>query len=176
MSAFHDFDPRFALFRAKDAADFDNSGLMSTVPPTEVETAGSIAAIDAGILEGTTVQLLFAMPGMSLTRAWFKSGFPLPRHAHDVDCLYYVVAGNLRIGTEELATGDGFYVGANVPYAYTPGPEGVEVLEFRASSSFNIKLLANNSDFWTTAVERSNAKRGGWADEAPPSGQAYGSA
>lgn len=173
MPTSHDFDPKFALFRAKDAANFEESGLMTTVPLTDIEMAGSVAAVEAGVLDGTSVKLLFAMPGMSLARAWFKSGFPLPRHTHDVDCLYYIVAGSLKIGTETLSVGDGFYVGADVPYTYTPGPDGVEVLEFRASNSFNIKLLANNPDFWTTAVERTNANHSGWADEVPPSGQDY---
>ena len=99
------------------------------------------------MLDGTTVKLLFSMPGMSLTHAWFKSGFPLPRHSHDTDCLYYIVAGSIRIGTEELGKGDGFFVGADVPYAYTPGADGVEILEFRASNAFDIKLLANNPLF-----------------------------
>lgn len=169
MQTCHDFDPRFAPFRAKDASDFDESAMMTTLPLTEAEMAGSIAAVEAGVLDGTTVKLLFAMPGMSLTRAWFKSDFPLPRHTHDVDCLYYIVAGSLRIGTETLSVGDGFYIGADVPYAYTPGPDGVEVLEFRASNSFNIKLLANNPDFWATAVERTSAKQSEWAKEFPPS-------
>ncbi|MCI4592342.1 cupin domain-containing protein [Sphingobium sp. BYY-5] len=162
--------PRFALFRASEARDFEESGLMSTVPPTPVEMAGSIAAVEAGMLEGTRVTLLFSLPGISLTHAWFRSGFPLPRHSHDVDCLYYIVAGSLRIGTETLGKGDGFFVGADIPYAYVPGEQGVEVLEFRASDSFNIRLLANNPAYWTKMVESVESRRAGWKDEAPPSG------
>jgi quercetin dioxygenase-like cupin family protein len=108
--------PSFAILRARDAVDFDESGIMTTAMPTEIEMSGSIAAVEAGMLEGTRVKLLFAVPGMSLTHAWFKSGFPLPRHSHDADCLYYIIAGSLKIGTEELAAGDGFFVGAGVPY------------------------------------------------------------
>jgi len=158
----------FALFRQSQARDFEASGIMSQVPPTPVEMAGAMAAIDAGMLEGTTVKLLFAMPGLSLTHAWFKSGFPLPRHSHNVDCLYYITAGSLRIGTEELGRGDGFFVGASVPYSYVAGPEGVEVLEFRGSSSFDIRLLANNSAFWTNACGRVAERREIWSNEQPP--------
>jgi hypothetical protein len=166
--------PRFAIFRARDAADFEESGLMSTQPPTETEMAGSIAAIEAGMLAGTNVHLLFEMPGLSLSHAWFKSGFPLPRHSHNVDCLYFILAGSLRIGTEDLAAGDGFFVGADVPYAYVPGPDGVEVLEFRTANSFDIRLLANNAAFWKKAVENAKAKHDAWPEERPPSGLVFG--
>jgi hypothetical protein len=166
--------PRFALFRAKDATDFEESGLMATVPPTPIEMAGSIAAVEAGMLEGTRVKLLFSMPGLSLTHAWFRSGFPLPRHSHDVDCLYFILAGSLRIGTEELGAGDGFFVGANVPYTYVPGDQGVEVLEFRGSDSFDIRMLANNRAYWDRAVAQVAAQRTHWTGETPPSGLSFG--
>lgn len=166
--------PRVAIFRAKDARDFEESGIMTTVMPREVEIAGSMAAVEAGMLEGTTVRLLFEIPGLTLTHAWFKSGFPLPRHSHNVDCLYFILAGSLRLGTEELGRGDGFFVGADVPYAYVPGAEGVEVLEFRDSNSFDIRLLANNPAFWEKAVEGVKARHDEWPGETPPSGLVIG--
>lgn len=149
---------------------------MSQGMPTEIEMAGAVAAVGAGMLEGTTVRLLFEMPGLTLAHAWFKSGFPLPRHTHNVDCLYYILAGSLRLGTEELGRGDGFFVGADVPYAYVPGPDGVEVLEFRGSNSFDIKMLADNPAFWAKAVEKVERSREGWAVETPPSGVPLASA
>lgn len=176
MTAAAPAPPRFALFRAAKSRDFEQSGIMSQGMPTETEMAGAVAAVDAGMLEGTTVRLLFEIPGLSLTHAWFKSGFPLPRHTHNVDCLYYILAGSLRIGTEELGRGDGFFVGADVPYSYVPGPEGVEVLEFRGSNSFDIKLLADNPAFWAKAVEKVGRSREDWGKERPPSGWTVGSA
>lgn len=168
--------PRFALFRSAESRDFEQSGIMSQGMPTQTEMTGAVAAVNAGMLEGTTVRLLFELPGLSLTHAWFKSGFPLPRHTHNVDCLYYILAGSLRIGTEELGRGDGFFVGADVPYSYVPGLEGVEVLEFRGSNSFDIKLLADNPAFWAKAVEKVERSRDGWNQESPPSGRPLGSA
>jgi hypothetical protein len=162
--------PRFALFRGAESRDFEQSGIMSQGMPTETEMAGAVAAVGAGMMEGTTVRLLFEMPGLSLTHAWFKSGFPLPRHTHNVDCLYYILAGSLRLGTEDLGRGDGFFVGADVPYSYVPGPDGVEVLEFRGSNSFDIKMLADNPAFWAKAVEKVERSREGWSHETPPSG------
>jgi hypothetical protein len=169
MPAIHSMHPRFTLFRASEAVDFDEAGLMETQPLTEDQIAGATATVEAGVMAGTNVKLLFAMPGMSLTHAWFKSGFPLPRHSHDGDCLYYIVAGSLRIGVEELGKGDGFLVGAGVPYAYTPGPQGVEVLEFRGSNAFDIKVLADNPAFWERAVATVEERRTAWADEVMPS-------
>ncbi|MBB5686754.1 cupin domain-containing protein [Sphingobium boeckii] len=165
---------RFAIFSAQSATDFEESGLMSTVPLTETEIAGSVAAIDAGAMAGASTRLLFELPGLSLAHAWFKSGFPLPRHSHNVDCLYYIIAGSLRLGTEELGAGDGFFVGADVPYAYVPGDDGVEVLEFRTSNSFDINLLASNAAFWAKAVEGVKAKQADWPAESPPSGLTFG--
>lgn len=174
MSNDRDTAPRFAIFRGKEAMDFEDSGLMVTQPLTDIEMAGSVAAVEAGMLSGTRVRLLFEMPGLSLTHAWFKSDFPLPRHSHNIDCLYFILAGSLRIGTEELGAGDGFFVGADVPYTYVAGPRGVEVLEFRGSNSFDIRLLANNAAYWTKALDRVKAQHGAWTGEVPPSGLSFG--
>ncbi len=162
------FDPKFALFRAKDAESFEESGIMSVGDMSEAVIEGSTRLAAEGYEAGHELKLLFAMPGMSLTHVWFKSGFPLPRHSHDADCLYYIIAGSLRIGTEELGAGEGFYVGSDVPYAYTPGDEGVELLEFRSSNAFDIKLLANNPAFWERASETVRAKKDVWPGETLP--------
>lgn len=162
---------RFSIFRARSAVDFETSGIMTPAALTPVEMAGAAAVSEAGYEAGVNVRLLFSLPGMSLAHAWFKSGFPLPRHSHDVDCLYYILSGSLRIGTEELGPGDGFFVGADVPYTYTPGDRGVEVLEFRAASAFGIKLLASNPAFWARAAETVRRRRSVWETEQPPSAQ-----
>jgi len=158
--------PRFAIFRAKDArcdADF-----IQYEPVSSVVAEGARRAQEAGVAEGHDLRLLFAMPGFSLTYVWFKSGFPLPRHSHNVDCLYYIVGGSLKIGPEELVAGDGFFVGEDVPYTYKPGAAGVEVLEFRAADVFNIKVLANNPAFWDQALEDVRSHRSQWAHEPRP--------
>lgn len=123
----------------------------------------------SGIEDGNITKLLFATPTMSLTYAWFKSDFPLPLHSHDADCLYYIIAGSLKLGTEMLGAGDGFFVGKDVPYAYKPGPEGVEVLEFRGADHFDIKFKGATSAYWDKIIAGMEAARGGWQSEAPPS-------
>ena len=75
--------------------------------------------------------------GMSLVVLDFAPGAILPRHSHSADCLYYVVAGGIVMGTRELGPGDGFFVPADQPYGYRAGPEGVKLLEFRSSTAFD---------------------------------------
>lgn len=159
--------PRFAIFRGKDARGASEIS-MEYAPVTPIVADGAQRAQEAGADAGHELKLLFAIPGFSLTYAWFKSDFPLPRHSHNVDCLYYIVGGSLKFGKEELGVGDGFFVGKDVPYTYTAGDAGVEVLEFRAADVFDIKVLANNPAFWDTAVETVRSRRSRWAQEPRP--------
>ena len=159
---------RFAIFRAKDARCDAEPSFIQYEAVTSIVADGAQRAQAAGADAGHELKLLFAVPGFSLTYVWFKSDFPLPRHSHNVDCLYYIVGGSLKIGQEELGVGDGFFVGQDVPYTYKPGAAGVEVLEFRAAEVFNIKVLANNPAFWDKAVETVRSHRSQWAEEPRP--------
>jgi hypothetical protein len=147
---------RFAIYRGAAAPAFSEVDVMDMEGVTP--ELGDIFA-----------KLLFSAPGFSLTYAWFKSGFPLPRHTHNADCLYYIVAGSLVLGSEVLGKGDGFFVPKDAAYAYVPGPEGVEVLEFRTADHFNIRFLAGNPSFWAKALATVEAERPGWARQRPPS-------
>jgi hypothetical protein len=164
----------FTIFRAKEALDYAEAECMTAGPVSDTALHWSQQLTEAGMLEGSTVKLLFSRPGLSLTYVWFKSGYPLPRHSHDADCAYFIIAGSLKIGVEELGPGDGFFVGKDVPYTYTPGPEGVEVLEVRTANLFDIKLLANNPAWWDKALATMAGVRGTWAEETPPSGMKVG--
>lgn len=167
--------PPFEIFRARDAIDYAEGGPMEAQPMTEAERAGMAALAENGMLEGSQVKLLYSRPGMSLTYCWFKSGYPLPRHSHSADCLYFIVSGSLKIGTEELGPGDGFFLGSDVPYAYVPGENGVEVMEFRTSDKFDFKALANNKGYWDKQLANLLAAKGKWPEEtAPPSGMRVG--
>jgi len=160
--------PRFAIFRARDARHEGEAPFMEYAPMTAVVAEGARRAVEAGADAGHELKLLFAMPGFSLTYVWFKSAFPLPRHAHNVDCLYYIIGGSLMIGHEELGVGDGFFAGKDVPYAYTPGAAGVEVLEFRAAAVFDIRILAENPAFWDRAIATIRSRRSQWEAEPRP--------
>jgi hypothetical protein len=99
---------------------------------------------------------------------WFKANFPLPPHSHDSDCLYYIIAGEIRMGTRTLRAGDGFFLPAGAGYSYTPGPEGVELLEFRATSRFDIKISDGSPQFWDRLVGICETNRSLWDVQQPP--------
>jgi quercetin dioxygenase-like cupin family protein len=160
---------RFAVFRAADAIDFDASGAMSPPEPGTFDLQAVSALLDAGIGAGAEHELVFSGGGMSLARVWFKSGYPLPRHSHDCACLYYILAGGLILGTERLGPGDGFFVDAGVPYAYTAGETGVELLEFRSETRFGIQLLGMTLGWAQKAAARVRSRSPAWADEQRPS-------
>ncbi len=159
---------RFKVYRGAEAPNFDELTCMEMVGLTPTIISGIERAGAAGAEEGSVVKMLFSMPGMSLTYAWFKSGFPLPLHSHNAECLYYIIAGTLKLGTEILGAGDGFFVGSDVPYTYTPGPEGVEVLEFRTANQFDIRFMGKTEAFWDKTVAALQAQRPAWADQPPP--------
>jgi len=162
------------IFRARDAQEYAEGGPMENSPMTEVQQQGMAALFEAGMMAGSEVKLLYARPGMSLTYVRFKPGFALPLHSHSANCLYFIITGSIRMGTEELGPGDGFYLGTDVPYAYVPGKEGVELLEFRDSNSFDFKATAKNADYWKTLAANMAEASAGWTQDAPLSGMVVG--
>jgi quercetin dioxygenase-like cupin family protein len=130
---------------------------------------------DAGVTEGVgeSTRLLFKEPGeqgMSLVLAWFKSNYVLPFHSHNTDCLYYVLGGELRMGSHVLRKGDGFFIPRDQGYGYEAGPDGVEVLEFRNATHFNLMYGANDDKRWQRIAETFRDRADIWASETlPPS-------
>lgn len=144
---------------------------MDVEAMTEVQQEGIAKAVEAGYLEGDEIKVLTNMPGFSLAQVWFKHDYPLARHSHDCDCMYYVIAGTLQLGTETLGARDSFFVPANVPYTYRPGPEGVEVLEIRHDPKFNFVNLSGNASFWSKAAETCATNLESWRSATRPSEQ-----
>ena len=161
--------PKLQIFRAARASGLMESGIMSLEAATETQSAGVAKLVEAGYLEGDETRVLINLPGFSLVKAWFKKDYPLLLHSHDADCLYYIVAGSLDLGTETLGPGDGFFIEAGVPYTYTPGPEGVEVLEFRHANHFNFVNHAKGEAFYDRAVKTVEENLEEWRRVQPPS-------
>ncbi len=159
----------FATFRAKDAPGLMQAGCMEVKAFSPLQRNGMDLLVKEGVLEGEEIKVLCNMPGFSLTHAWLKKDYPLALHSHDSDCLYYIVAGNLTIGTETLGPRDSFFIPGGVPYSYKPGPDGVEVLEFRHATHFNFVNLANGEAFWAKAAETVAANVSEWRTATPPS-------
>jgi ketosteroid isomerase-like protein/quercetin dioxygenase-like cupin family protein len=158
----------FTIFRRADIAPLTEDLFYGGATATPEQRASMDAMLAAGWADGEETRFLYNGPGFSLVHAWFKAGYPLPLHSHSGDCLYVVVSGSLSLGTEELHSGDGFFVPANAAYAYTPGPKGVEVLEFRHNALVDFRILAKGSAFWAKGLQRVVDSHGQWLAASRP--------
>jgi quercetin dioxygenase-like cupin family protein len=138
------------LFRREDAPELGDTDMMT--PPTfRADFVRPANANTEDVVSGQTIKVLYRQSeeegGFSLVYAWFKPHFVLPRHSHDADCLYYVIAGTAVLGNQVLTAGDGFFVPGGAPYQYSAGAEGVEVLEFRNARSFDMKITETSERY-----------------------------
>lgn len=162
-------DPaKFQIYRAADARPLEETDHMRMVDFTPTQLEGLMAMYKPELSRGDETKVLFCIPGFSLIHAWFKKNFPLPLHSHDADCLYFIVSGTLKLGTELLGARDGFFVPANVPYTYTPGPNGVEILEFRHATHFDFNVKAKSEAYWKRAVDIVVANSDDWVTARRP--------
>jgi hypothetical protein len=84
-----------------------------------------------------------------------------------VDCLCYVLTGEVRLGTRRLGPGGGFFVPAGKAYGYAAEVEGSEVLELRHATRFDFRETERSPARW--AKVRENAERNtGWVDAELP--------
>jgi hypothetical protein len=157
------------IFRAVVAPKLMEAGVMDLPPSNPMQRAGLDDLVKAGYLEGDETRLLVNLPGFSLVHAWFKKDYPLLLHSHNADCLYHVLAGTLRLGTEELSRGDSFFVPAGARYTYRPGPAGVEVLEFRHATRFDLQNHSRGRAFYEQALQVVTANLEGWRHAKRPS-------
>ncbi|MGE0383845.1 MAG: cupin domain-containing protein [Gammaproteobacteria bacterium] len=152
-------DARFSTFDGNAVAD--NYEIMQpiTFPPgIDPEATGALLA------QGADMRVVFCDPkaGLSLVRLRFAPDFKLVRHTHDVDCLYYVVAGSLRMGNRTFEAGGGFFLPAHQPYGYEAGPDGVEVLEFRGATSFDMRITETSPARWKAIADGVAANAEKW--------------
>jgi quercetin dioxygenase-like cupin family protein len=159
------------FYRAADAPDLQATDFMSA-PEMSTETKVRLgAAVAAGSGTGAEVKVLARQSeeegGFSLLHVWFKPNYPLPRHSHDADCMYYVISGAVVMGNQTLRAGDAFFVPTDAPYQYTAGADGVEVLEVRRGvQQFDMKIPDASPQRWEAMVEATVANRGRWAEMA----------
>jgi quercetin dioxygenase-like cupin family protein len=162
------------VFYGRDAEPLD-SDRMPIEGMDEGVRAGLAKLPSADVEQGAGEKsvVLFSEPGdqgLSLVYLWLKSGYVLPRHSHDADCLYYVLGGELRMGSHVLRKGDGMFIPCDQAYGYEAGPEGVEVLEFRNATRFNFVFKANDEAWWERMAATYRDRAAIWAKElVPPS-------
>ena len=149
------------LYGPDEARPLHETGMMSM--PT-MEPAADEQFMEWAMSSGHVVKTLFEQGGengMSLIWSWFGPDYALPRHSHSADCLYYVLKGEVLLGRRTVAAGGGFFVPEDAPYAYTAGPDGVEVLEFRSVSSFDMKITESLVR-WDKIASIVREKNEGW--------------
>jgi quercetin dioxygenase-like cupin family protein len=155
------------FYRAADAPLLDDDGIMT--PPHLDESV--LTTLDlTPLAAGAKVTVLFKGDGpddMSLVHAWFGPNYRLPRHTHSADCLYFVVAGEAIMGNRVVKAGDGFFVKADQPYAYSAGADGIQILEFRAATGFDMKILDQTVERWKPIVDIARANHERWLEVLP---------
>lgn len=153
----------------KVADGFEHSALAEKYGEEPVRK--KIGEMVKAFIPGVSTTPLFAQRspnGMSLVHVWFGPNFPLFRHSHPAygDCLYYVVAGEIILGKRKLGPGSGFFVPNGMPYKYTAGPAGVEVLEFRAGGGEKgapgMKLDEHSLDSIQRIIDGANEHQHEW--------------
>jgi hypothetical protein len=157
----------FRIFR-RTGAGLGETGHMKTVGLDESMLGNLKRLQETQGPDAAETRYLFGGNGMSLCSVWFRSGYPVVLHSHDADCLYYIVAGAIRLGTETLEAGDGFFVPTDVPYTYTAGLEGVELLEFRTAEEFDISFTSRNANYWEKTFANIAGRRDAWTGEPRP--------
>lgn len=153
------------FFDKAAARPLHETGMMS-MPTTEGDVGDQM--MEWALSGGHIVNVLYqdSDDGMSLVWSWFGPGYELPRHSHSADCLYYVLSGEAHLGSRVVEAGSGFFVPADAPYAYSAGPDGIQILEFRNVSSFDMRItesvggwdrivdtVREHSDDWKAAAD-----------------------
>lgn len=166
---------RLTVFRAGESSEVTDEMMpREGIDETVLSALGQLETANVNVGVGEKTRLLFKEPGddgMSLLYVWFKSGYVLPFHSHSTDCLYYVLAGELRMGSHLLHQGDGIFIPSHHAYGYEAGPDGVELLEFRNASRFNLKFTPGAQPRWDHMVQTYTSRATIWEEESVPPSQ-----
>jgi mannose-6-phosphate isomerase-like protein (cupin superfamily) len=165
------------FYLRSDAVPLAETDMMIPAAPSpeviEIASKFDLAGYDAG----SDVQVLFRQSdpdGFSLVYAWFGPDLQLLSHSHNSDCMYYVISGSVLIGAREIRAGEGFFVPADRQYQYQAGDKGVEVLEFRHTTSFDIRTAETSESRWRQAFDIVDSHRASWlAAERPRQSPAF---
>ena len=158
------------IFRHSDAPELHETDMMS-MPVFNDDFVRPAVGNTADVLAGQHIKVLYRQSqeegGFSLVYAYFKPHYMLPRHSHDADCLYYVIAGSAVMGSQVLHAGDGFFVPRGAPYQYSAGSDGVQVLEFRHARSFDMQIT-DSTERYAVMLETASKHASAWASMLPP--------
>jgi mannose-6-phosphate isomerase-like protein (cupin superfamily) len=132
------------IYSASDAVNNDYTGFRGEGRTTPELTKRMADLGVAGYRLGVQSMCLFRQTeeegGFSAVLVWGKPNYPLPRHSHMSDCMYFIISGSATMGKRTLRPGDSFFAPDGAPYQWTAGPDGVEVLEVR----HNVELIGTD--------------------------------
>src|SRR5687767_2191590 len=142
-----------SIFRAEEATPLMETDFMGMPSMTDDAVAAGAPEIFMSSGPGTDVRIAVRQSpeegGFSILHVWFKADYPVLRHTHDADCMYYIVSGSAILGAQTLRAGDGFFIPAGAPYSYNAGPDGVELLEIRhCVQHFDLQMLESSAGKW----------------------------
>lgn len=79
-------------------------------------------------------------------------------HSHSEDEIIFVTGGSIRLGRKLYGPGTALAIAADTLYSFTPGPEGLSFVNFRASMPGDIKFAAGHAisetGYWREKLPR----------------------
>jgi mannose-6-phosphate isomerase-like protein (cupin superfamily) len=157
------------LYPAADAIDNALTGFRGEGAASPEAVARMTELNEAGLASGIQSMMLFRQRadegGFSAVLVWLKPNYPLVRHSHASDCMYFVVSGSATMGNVTLRAGDSFFAPSGAPYSYTAGADGIEVLEIRHGvDSIGGTTVADPApEVWDRFMDAVVANRERWA-------------
>ena len=79
-------------------------------------------------------------------------------HSHSEDEIIFVTGGQIRLGTKLCGPGTALAIAADTLYSFTPGPEGLSFVNFRAGTPGDIRfangMAISETGYWKERVAR----------------------
>lgn len=79
-------------------------------------------------------------------------------HAHSEDEIIFVTKGEMRLGNRSVGAGTALAIAADTLYGFSPGPEGLSFINFRAGRPGDIRFAnghtMSETGFWRAKVAR----------------------
>ena len=121
-----------------------------------------------GLSGGNVAKVLFkdgGEDGMSLVWSWFGPDYPLPRHSHNADCLYYVVAGEARHGQPHRRRGRRLLRARRRALRLHRGPRRHPDPRVPQRRQFDMQIT-EGLDRWDRIMEVVEEKSEAWTEES----------
>jgi len=79
-------------------------------------------------------------------------------HSHSEDEIIFIVSGQIRLGRKLFPTGTALAIPAETLYSFTPGPDGMRFVNFRAAMPSEIKFAGgatmSETEYWSEKLPR----------------------